>query len=123
MPYRWILGATEGSATDLSLAAPERLADALLATPSPWGKTSPLWQDYVTGTNPQDLNDVFRISAFSLTDEGQVRFACTPPQRADRVYTVWGTPALTTGVWTVVQPKENVRETGKRFFKVSVSLP
>ena len=123
VPYRWILGATEGSATDLSLAAPERLADALLATPSPWGKTSPLWQDYVTGTNPQDLNDVFRISAFSLTDEGQVRFACTPPQRADRVYTVWGTPALTTGVWTVVQPKENVRETGKRFFKVSVSLP
>lgn len=76
----------------------------------------PVWHDYVTGTNPVDLNSLFR--AF-ITMEGTTPNVTYDPVRADRVYRLWGTNDLG-GEWVELAPGE---EPDYHFFKATVEMP
>jgi len=76
----------------------------------------PVWHDYVTGTNPVDLDSLFR--AF-ITMEGTTPNVTYDPVRADRVYRLWGTNDLG-GEWVELAPGE---EPDYHFFKATVEMP
>ena len=120
VPYRWIGAALAGAGGDWSQATPAELASALVRVPSAWGKASPLWQDYVAGTDPSDPDDHLRITSFACTN-AVPSLTWAPGPLPGRIYTLWGASTLTNAVW---QPLDWHRPApAHRFFKVTVALP
>lgn len=83
------------------------------------GAALPYWYDYVAGTNPNDLNDIFRITSISVTN-GTVFLTWRPDLSSDalaREYKVLGKASLS-------DPDETWAPTNSasRFFRVDVHL-
>jgi len=116
IPLDWVRQAGEGAEPALGYAEAATLQVAVTNTPSVWGKSTPLWQDYVAGTNPDPAasNAVFRIDRFDPTG-GTLRWM--PDLGSERVYEIWGCRDLAIGDW---HSPTNALD---RFFKVKVSLP
>ena len=80
-----------------------------------------VWQDYVVGTDPTDMNDVF--SATVTVSGGTPVVSWTPvlpaAEAAKRTYTILGRQSLLTGDWTVVPSGQ---ESNYNFFKVRVKM-
>jgi hypothetical protein len=83
------------------------------------GAALPYWYDYVAGTNPNDTNDIFRITSISVTN-GTVFLTWHPDLSSDalaREYKVLGKASLS-------DPDESWAPTNSasRFFRVDVHL-
>lgn len=99
-------------------ASAEKLSDAVTSVPTPWGKTTPLWQDYIAGTDPdpKGTNATLRIIGFSVVDGAPV-IRYSPDLGEKRRYTVLGRESLDDEAgW-------HERREGDRFFKVKVEMP
>ena len=80
-----------------------------------------VWQDYVAGTDPTDVNDVFRATV--TVSGGTPVISWTPvlpaAEAAKRTYTILGRQSLLSGDWTVVPSGQ---ESNYNFFKVRVKV-
>ena len=80
-----------------------------------------VWQDYVAGTDPTDVNDVF-IASIAMVG-GVPKIGYTPElceaEKAKRKYTIWGKIRLQDSDWVEV---EMGHESDYNFFKVSVEM-
>ena len=85
------------------------------------GNAMYVWQDYVAGTDPTDLNDVFRAS-ITFDGEGKPVIShspeLTPTEAAKRIYRTFGKVRLNDSDWTLV----NGNEEDYNFFKVTVEM-
>ena len=85
------------------------------------GNALQVWQVYVAGTDPTDLNDVF--SATIDMSGGTPVVSWTPVLRAaeaaKRTYTILGRKSLLSGDWTAVPSGQ---EANYNFFKVRVAM-
>lgn len=119
LQLEWVRAALVGADPTFGYASPERLAAAVTNTPSAWGKATPLWHDWVAGTNPDPAgtNATLRITEIAPEEEGAVRLRWTPDLGDKRIYTVWGCADLAAGDW------HSPTNSADRFFKVKVSLP
>ncbi|MBO5774524.1 MAG: InlB B-repeat-containing protein [Kiritimatiellae bacterium] len=81
------------------------------------GVALPYWYDYVAGTNPNDTNDLFRITSISVTN-GTV-FLTWQPDLSDaavaREYQILGKESLSDPEWALTNSLH-------RFFRVDVHL-
>jgi len=103
-----------GSDFTASLTKPTGKKDAA-------GNDLQVWQDYVAGTDPTDVNDVFRAT---ITVSGNTPVVSWTPvlpaaEAAKRTYTILGRQSLLTGDWTVVPSGQ---EANYNFFKVTVKM-
>ncbi len=103
-----------GSDFTASLTKPTGKRDAA-------GNDLQVWQDYVAGTDPTDVNDVFRAT---ITVNGNTPVVSWTPvlsatEAAKRTYTILGRQSLLTGDWTVVPSGQ---ESNYNFFKVRVQM-
>ena len=103
-----------GSDFTASLTKPTGKKDAA-------GNDLQVWQDYVAGTDPTDVNDVFRAT---ITVSGNTPVVSWTPvlpavEVAKRTYTILGRQSLLTGDWTVVPSGQ---EANYNFFKVTVKM-
>ena len=84
------------------------------------GNAMLVWQDYVAGTNPMDLNDKFMASVTIV--DGKPIVSWTPElsedQAALRNYTIYGKTKLQDAEWS----KVNGDEENYNFFKVVVEM-
>ena len=80
-----------------------------------------VWQDYVAGTDPTDVNDVFRATISMVGDEPVISWEPQLPaaEAAKRTYAVLGRTSLFVGDWVPVVPGQ---EKNYNFFKVSVAM-
>ena len=111
------------------LAAPVSYDDylAFATGPSPYGKSAPLYCDYLAGTSPADPEDFLRVD-IALQADGTPAVSWTPdtPElRATRVYTLWGAPALDAAGWARTDAQRPAADfcATNRFFWISVGLP
>lgn len=111
----WIREQFEPADASLGWATDQQLKDAAVAVPTPWGKPTPLWQDYVAGTKPEVVDDVFHVTEFSVAPDGTVGISYSPDLGEKRSYTVLGCENLG-DAW-------HEKSEGDRFFKVKVSMP
>lgn len=120
----------EGTTNAFFAAYGTVLSNALLKTSGKHdlnGNPLYVWQDWVAGTNPVDLNDVL-TAWIDMTAEGPV-ITWTPvldeAEAALRVYAVWGAKKLgADAVWrdvTALTPAERKAQ-GLRFFHVTVRM-
>ena len=118
VPLEWLRTVAERVDPVLGYADAATLQVVVTNVPSAWGKTTPLWMDYVFGTdpNPTSTNAVFRITSILVNEDGSVSLEWFPDLGAERVYTVEGTKKLAPAIW-------HVPETDDRFFRVRVDLP
>ena len=108
---------------DFADAFGANLAQALV---KPSGKRaadgSPMyvWQDYVAGTDPTDLNDVFKATISYVDGEPLVSWTpeLPPEQAALRKYTIYGKAKLSDADWSVI----NGNASAYNFFKVTVEM-
>ena len=111
-----------------TLTAPVSYADylAFATGTSPYGKSVPLYYDYIAGTQPADVEDLLRAD-ITVDADGTKRICWspdTPTLRASRVYTLLGASDVK-GPWAETaaeNPAESFCETNQ-FFKINVSLP
>ena len=99
-------------------------SDLAVALAQPTGKIGPngevlkVWDDYVAGTDPTDLNSRFRANV--SVSNGKVYVAWEPNLNdgsVSRIYTCYGRTEFGKGDWeTPIQPWH-------KFFKVSVGMP
>ena len=103
-----------GSDFTASLTKPSGKKDAA-------GHDLQVWQDYVAGTDPTDVTDVFRATISLESGNPVISWEPQLPaaEAAKRTYTVFGRPSLFTGDWAPVVPGQ---ETNYNFFKVSVEM-
>ena len=85
------------------------------------GNDLQVWQDYVAGTDPTDVNDLFRAT---ITMNGATPIVSWTPvlsaaEAAKRIYTILGRQSLLTGDWAVVPSGQ---EANYNFFKVTVEM-
>ena len=85
------------------------------------GNDLQVWQDYVAGTDPTDVNDVFRAT---ITVNGNTPVVSWTPvlsatEAAKRTYTILGRQSLLTGDWEEVPSGQ---EGNYNFFKVQVRM-
>ena len=103
-------------------------------TPSPLGKPMTPWAEYVAGTNPADVDDLFTVSLAMKDGMPEVSWMPDLSNRTDgsrRVYTLRGTDDLATPTaqWESLpvdgQSDEEIRDFCRRhrFFKVEVAMP
>ena len=80
-----------------------------------------VWQDYVAGTDPTDLNDVFRATIDMSGGTPVVSWTpvLSAAEAAKRTYTVFGRQSLLSGDWT---PVPSGQEANYNFFKVRVAM-
>lgn len=80
-----------------------------------------VWQDYVAGTDPTDVNDVFRASITLESDNPVISWEpqLSAAEAAKRTYTIYGRQSLLSGDWSVV-PQGQARN--YNFFKVTVRM-
>jgi len=85
------------------------------------GHTMCVWQDYVAGTDPTDVDDVFTASVTMV--DGQPVISYTPElndaEKALRVYKTWGKVRLQDAEWSEVP---SGHEGDYNFFKVTVEM-
>ena len=103
-----------GSDFTASLTKPTGKRDAA-------GNDLQVWQDYVAGADPTDVNDVFRAT---ITVNGNTPVVSWTPvlsatEAAKRTYTILGRQSLLTGDWEVVSSGQ---EGNYNFFKVRVQM-
>ena len=113
VPYSWLSGYGFGLGSDFETAAKSPSGKK-----SAEGRSLAVWEDYVAGTDPTDVNDIFR--AMISFQDGTPLITWTPDLNTDgevRVYRVLGKKRLTDPVW---QWPVN---SSHRFFKVRVELP
>ena len=120
IPHEWIRNAALAVLPSLAYATPEEFAAAAWSRPSPWGKPTALWEDYVAGTNPDPAgpDSTFRITSIVVTN-GVPALTWSPDLGAARRYTVEGKVRLD----DKNEPWQTPLPPGARFFKVKVSLP
>ena len=103
-----------GSDFTASLTKPSGKKDAA-------GHDLQVWQDYVAGTDPTDVNNVFRAS-ISL-ESGNPVISWDPllsaAEAAKRTYTIYGRQSLLSGDWSAVSQGQ---ERNYNFFKVTVRM-
>ena len=118
----WIRDALEPVDAGWGWASVQELKDAAVAVPTARGKETPLWQDYVAGTDPDpDGEDAaLRITEFDIDAEGSVgsiEMDWRPNLGDRRRYTILGRRELDDeGGW-------HEAEDGDRFFTVRVDMP
>ena len=80
-----------------------------------------VWQDYVAGTDPTDVNDVFRATVTVNGNTPVVSWTPVLPaaEAAKRTYTILGRQSFLTGDWEVVPSGQ---ESSYNFFKVRVQM-
>ena len=103
-----------GSDFTASLTKPTGKRDAA-------GNALQVWQDYVAGTDPTDVNDTFRAEISLIGNTPVVSWSpvLSESETAKRTYTVLGRQSLLTGNWTPVPDGQ----TGNyNFFKVRVQM-
>ena len=85
------------------------------------GNALQVWQDYVAGTDPTDLNDVFRATIDMSGGTPVVSWTPVLPaaEAAKRTYTILGRKSLLSGDWT---PVPSGQEANYNFFKVRVAM-
>ena len=120
IPHEWIRNAALAVMPSLAYATPDEFAVAAWSRPSPWGKSTALWEDYVAGTNPDPAgpDSTFRITSIVVTN-GVPALTWSPDLGAARRYTVEGKVRLD----DKNEPWQAPLPPGARFFKVKVSLP
>ncbi len=120
IPLEWIRDAAVAVRPSLAWATAAEFAATALETPSPWGKATPLWRDYVAGTNPDPMGEEaeFRITSLIVTN-GVPYMTWAPDLGTNRVYTVEGKKRLDdpTEKWSAPLPND------AHFFRIKVSLP
>ena len=85
------------------------------------GNPLQVWQDYVAGTDPTDINDLFRAEIRIVDNSPVVSWSPVLPaaEAAKRVYTIYGRASLLSGDWTAVPSGQ---ESNYNFFKVVVQM-
>ena len=85
------------------------------------GNALQVWQDYVAGTDPTDVNDVFRATIDMSGGTPVVSWTpvLSAAEAAKRTYTVFGRKSLLSGDWT---PVTSGQEANYNFFKVRVAM-
>ena len=80
-----------------------------------------VWQDYVAGTDPTDVNDAFRATVTVSGGTPVVSWTPVLPaaEAAKRIYTVFGRQSLLTGDW---EEAPSGQESNYNFFKVRVRM-
>ncbi len=118
VPHEWLRVAAEGADPALGYADAATLQVVVTNAPSVWGKATPLWMDYVAGTDPDpaSTNAAFRISSIKVGADGSVQLDWQPDLGDQRVYTIEGTETLTPAAWHAPTAKD-------RFFRVRADLP
>jgi len=103
-----------GSDFTASLTKPTGKKDAA-------GNSLQVWQDYVAGTDPTDVNDTFRATISMVGDEPVVSWEPVLPaaEAAKRTYTIYGRQSLYSGDWT---PVAAGHAKDYNFFKVTVEM-
>ena len=103
-----------GSDFTASLTKPTGKKDAA-------GNDLQVWQDYVAGTDPTDVNDLFSATITMSGNTPVVSWtpALSATEAAKRTYTILGRQSLLTGDWTVVPSGQ---EANYNFFKVRVKM-
>ena len=83
------------------------------------GRALHVWHDYLTGTDPLDVDDT--LKAFIEVHDDMPNVTWAPNLNTNgvlrRVYTIWGKTNLVDGAW--VTPTNSAH----RFFKVTVEMP
>ena len=117
VPYSWLdnYAASFGAGHDY-----EALAHTATGKRNGDGSAMYIWQDYVVGTNPTNVNDVF--TATIEMDGSRPVIHWTPDLNENglyrlRSYTIWGKTNLYDTAWH--SPTNNA----SRFFKVTVEVP
>ena len=103
-------------------------SDITAAVTQPTGKTDSMgrpmmvWQDFVAGTDPTNLDDVFRATIVFDKDTNKPVIGWTPElsteEAAKRTYRIFGKVRLNDGDWTEI----NGDEEDYNFFKVTVEM-
>ena len=117
-PYSFLDMVWEKLQTNAVPPATEAEYESFADSASPFGKSVPLWQDFVAGTDPEKTNDIFTAS-ISFTN-GQVVISWSPNLNTNgivRTYTILGKTNLVDQAW------HSPTNEASRFFKVNVSLP
>ena len=112
VPYSWLRAYNLGLDSDFETAAKS------LNGKNTGGKAMSVWQDYVAGTDPTNVNSVF-TAAIEMVD-GLPHVTWSPNLNTNgevRVYTIFGKTNLTDAAW--VCPTNAAH----RFFKVKVEMP
>lgn len=80
-----------------------------------------MWQDYVAGTDPTDVNDVFRATIDMSGGTPVVSWTpvLSAAEAAKRTYTIFGRKSLLSGDWTVISSGQKANY---NFFKVRVAM-
>ena len=113
VPYSWLRGYNLGLNSDF-----ERAAKQPTGKIGANGRAMSVWQDYVAGTDPTNVNSVF-TAAIEMVD-GLPHVIWSPNLNSNgevRVYTVFGKTNLMDAAW--VCPTNAAH----RFFKVTVEMP
>ena len=84
---------------------------------------SPVWQEYVKGTDPNDETDVFLVKIEIVDNESVITWEpeLTPDEAAKRKYTVYGCSELG-GEWYDADEVSADIKSMLRFFKVGVEM-
>ena len=103
-----------GSDFTASLTKPTGKRDAA-------GNDLQVWQDYVAGTDPTDVNDLFRAEIRIVNGAPVVSWSpvLSAAEAARRTYTIYGRQTLLSGDWTVIP---SGLEASYNFFKVTVEM-
>ena len=82
-----------------------------------------VWQDYVSGTDPTDLNSLFRVSVEMVDGRPVITWEpeLPPEEAAKRKYTVYGSTELG-GDWYNVDEAPTKMKPNLRFFKAGVEM-
>lgn len=85
------------------------------------GNSMLVWQDYVAGTDPTDVNDQFKANIEVIEGEPVITVypKLSDAEVAKRKYTIFGRESLRTGAWTEVKTGD---ERLYNFFKVTVEM-
>ena len=103
-----------GSDFTASLTKPSGKKDAA-------GNSLQVWQDYVAGTDPTDVNDVFRATISMSGNDPVVSWEpkLSATEAAKRIYTILGRQSLRSGDWETVLDGQ---VGNYNFFKVTVEM-
>ena len=85
------------------------------------GSSMQVWQDYVAGTDPTDVNDRFTAEIHVVDNVPVISWSpvLSATEAAKRVYTIYGRTSLFSGDWT---PVPSGQASNYNFFKVVVQM-
>lgn len=117
VPHEWLRTAGEGADPALGYADAAALQVAATNAPSVWGKPTPLWMDFVAGTDPDpsSASATFRITSVEVNPDGTLRLEWLPDLGDERTYMVEGAETCAPAAWHAPTASD-------RFFRVKVGL-